>query len=845
MKIIHELARDSTGKNRQDAFAIRISILMAVIMMGTLLFVFNELELGERQYHKKTVGDYQAILIHVNEEELHKLQSNSAIDKIGLSKTETIEDTGLHRPGVQLYLQSIEMWSRIDAGLIRGQAPERERDVVVSETFVMENPHYDVGTELTLGHKSYRICGVYREHLMSFSSNYLMLGMLQNPSAGDLFKNATSVDVALWFKHERDTYPQTRKILQDFGKDEGELIKAGGLIYNTGYLEGKLIFARGLIPSRDFMDRWSTRMGILLCILALFVVMIYNAFNVWNNQDLRQIGLLKSSGMSQKQVQKLVIEKALRLSFRPILWGLVLAYICTNLLFFLMWLNHRNAHSLVNAVSAATDYEFRLVTPSPSVFMVLFLLALFCVFVAALRPARCSSKLSIIDAMKNVGTRPQNLSLRSTRYTKNVSRSLARDYSVSYRRTFRGLALAMALAGMAFSVVLLEQSWRGLANEYNKPTSPYTLTANFYAIHEIPETLSEEVREIPNVRSSHLYATTSYRFQMKGNEDFLSSELKNSLNHPKTERPYHPEVTIFGLEDDDYEGLLHESGISNTENQGYLLLDKTADDPDKAYQFRTYVPLSDPKADHLTVRYRDDKEKTLELAIIGRLEAFPYDIRPLSPDQIALFTSLSKLEEMLVREGRINEDSPLSYQLKVETGMDELPEVTNEVEGVLYRYIPKSDTFISNRISHMASEKEQSRNELLLSAGLQILFVAIGLSNAYNSFNANIKARTRDFALLRSAGMTEAQLKRMIHYEGFFLIRRVFVYYILLLVAGILALTAKRKFMFTPLQVFLNIDFLHVILFFGVSILGIWLAIESGKRKVLRQKLLDALQQDF
>jgi len=276
-----------------------------------------------------------------------------------------------------------------------------------------------------------------------------------------------------------------------------------------------------------------------------------------------------------------------------------------------------------------------------------------------------------------------------------------------------------------------------------------------------------------------------------------------------------------------------------------LLLDRTADDPGRAYEFRTYLPLSNRNADHLTVIDRDDEGKTFELPIIGRIDAFPYDIRPLWPDQIALFTSLSRLEEMLMREGRVNEDSPLSYQLKVEAGMDELPEVTDEVEGILCRYVPKSDTFISNRITHMAREKEQSRNELLLSAGLQILFVVIGLSNAYNSFNANIKARTRDFALLRSAGMTEEQLKRMIHYEGFFLIRRVFVYYILLLVAGILALTARRKFMFTPLQVFLNMNFLHVTLFFGVSILGIWLAIESGKRRVLRQRLLDALQQDF
>ena len=84
------------------------------------------------------------------------------------------------------------------------------------------------------------------------------------------------------------------------------------------------------------MERWSLRVGLLACIAPLFIVMIYNAFNVWSSQDLRQIGLLKSNGMTPKQVRRLIREKALRLSLRPILLGLVLAYGCTNLLFYLM-----------------------------------------------------------------------------------------------------------------------------------------------------------------------------------------------------------------------------------------------------------------------------------------------------------------------------------------------------------------------------------------------------------------------------------------------------------------------------------------------------------------------------
>lgn len=38
----------------------------------------------------------------------------------------------------------------------------------------------------------------------------------------------------------------------------------------------------------------------------LFAVMIYGAFNVWNNRDIKELALLKSVGMTEKQVKKMI-----------------------------------------------------------------------------------------------------------------------------------------------------------------------------------------------------------------------------------------------------------------------------------------------------------------------------------------------------------------------------------------------------------------------------------------------------------------------------------------------------------------------------------------------------------
>ena len=79
--------------------------------------------------------------------------------------------------------------------------------------------------------------------------------------------------------------------------------------------------------------------------------------------------------------------------------------------------------------------------------------------------------------------------------------------------------------------------------------------------------------------------------------------------------------------------------------------------------------------------------------------------------------------------------------------------------------------------------QEEAANIKILFIFIQGFLLLVGLSNAYNSFNSSLQARMRDFALLRSIGMEEEQLKGMLLHEGIFLIRRVLLIFLLLLMA--------------------------------------------------------------
>ena len=57
MKIINDLANGAVKNNKKDTLAIKISILLAVILLGTVIFLFSSLRTDKYEYVKKTFGD--------------------------------------------------------------------------------------------------------------------------------------------------------------------------------------------------------------------------------------------------------------------------------------------------------------------------------------------------------------------------------------------------------------------------------------------------------------------------------------------------------------------------------------------------------------------------------------------------------------------------------------------------------------------------------------------------------------------------------------------------------------------------------------------------------------------
>ena len=86
MKIINELCYSQINTNKKDTLATKLSIFLAVILLGTIIFIIGSLK--EEQHHEivSTVGDYQVSLTDVNKMMMQKLLENDDIKKVSFDK---------------------------------------------------------------------------------------------------------------------------------------------------------------------------------------------------------------------------------------------------------------------------------------------------------------------------------------------------------------------------------------------------------------------------------------------------------------------------------------------------------------------------------------------------------------------------------------------------------------------------------------------------------------------------------------------------------------------------------------------------------------------------------------
>ena len=820
MKIINDLADGAVKNNKKDSFAIKISILLAVMLLGTVIFISNSIKTGRYEYVKKTFGDYHVKITGIDEGFYDKLKNNKDIEKVSFNK---IIKTDLNA----VIYENGDPASLLGYDIKEGKKPEKANELLVQERFLIKNKEYDLGSEINVRDKTYKIVGTYDDFSSSFEEAKFV-GLSESDDKKVLFEKNDGIEAQIWYKNIRDTYTKTREILSEMNIDENHALDIGRVFYNKDILEYKMVYPKGIIPPKSVVNSALEQYGAAFFLCLLFAFIIYGAFNVWNNRDLKEIALLKSTGMTDKQVKQLIRKKALKLSTLPIALGIILSLAFANLLLYLMWLNnsisYKNMSEIVGESLKSPDFHF--VYPNPISIIIILLLSLLMVYLSATIPARKSAKIKIIEGLN--GITEKNIKLGKSKINGSIEKTLAKDYYRSYRSTYRIIVISMVLSAFVLTTVLVSQSYRALNEKYNSYKSPYNFNSSIYTDKNLDENLLADLEKVDGIKELHLYQRNDTKFYLDDNKDFISKDLKNSLDSGKIakDRLY---ASLYALTDEDFEKILKENNIPNA---SYLLLNKIRKDSRTPYAFSEYIKISDKDTGKVTLKY-NAQGKPINIKIDASIDEMPYDLEAYDNNEIPIYTSTSNMKKFIDEYGIDKSDPVYYYFVKIKAEKNK-EKVFEDAEKVISNYVPKSDHGTATEILREAVSKEQTRNERLLNLAIQIILITIALSNAYNSFKGNLRARSNDFKLLSTAGMKEKQMEKMVFGEGKILFKNIFLAYIFMFIIGI-ALRAYRsnyELAFAIKGLITNMNYIPLIVVFVFMIAGVLFAIKSGFKTI-------------
>ena len=250
----------------------------------------------------------------------------------------------------------------------------------------------------------------------------------------------------------------------------------------------------------------------------------------------------------------------------------------------------------------------------------------------------------------------------------------------------------------------------------------------------------------------------------------------------------------------------------------------------------------------ITLRDIYEVETTMDMTVITLDNAVPIGFNPVSnPNVGANLVVGDRVFEKLLET--LGQGSNGEYSIQFVSTLT--PEYQNN-ESLMAQYdnsiqsILDGDTSRSGLYYTNLTQARQQQNTLAIILNIFVygfiaLITAICVANVFNTISTSISVRRREFAMLRSVGMTPKSFNRMIRYESIFYGIKALLYGIPISIAVMWMMHGALAEMFQPAFVLpwvhILIAVLSVFLIVGISML-------YSSSKVKKANIIDALKDE-
>lgn len=803
-------------------------------------------------------SDFYASFYDLNKKDALVVSKSAEVSKYGYNqevgsalidkeKSSLLEVNSFDKNTFDSYMLTVE----------EGEFPKNENEIILSEKAI-KNLNKKVGDtiELEVGEAEYNETGTFSKITNSDKKTYKIVGVMSKPDfevynslaiCGFDINSKSDKDIFTVFiatKNPKAIYDTTMNIAKQINLAQSENPNDDSYNYNqqTNMYYKNIDFNEHLLrllgaSANETTNTTITSIVILVASLVIIstIATIYNSFSISISERKKQFGILNSIGATKSQVMKLVFLEALLISIIGIPIGLLSGTVAIDIVFKII--------EIFFKTSLFGELGLKIVF-SPAMLIASTLIILITIAISTILPAINAAKTSPLEAIKNSA----NLKVGKVKKSRLVKLIFKTEGELAYKNLRRNKGkFRITLFSLVISIVIFI-SFNGFmdmflkANNvyYGQITSDLNLYANRPTSEEKTKELVDEIRKTKGVND--VASDFSYNVILSVDQDDINQKNKELIDKSFEKKGSSYEFTYNSLR---FPG---ESSIKNIN-----LVDGSFD-KDKAVKENGVILVKNSYAEslgkksHLTLtNYKvgdtlkatveaydnktgDSTQKDVELKIMAITEDIitgNNQYKDMGYDIVAYDELIQKLD--------LPKDENLYDNFNIST--DKSEQVREEIK----KLAEDSNFSVYDKVEE-AKQNQQTMDVMKIFVyGFVVVISLVSVTNIINTISTNINLRKREFAVIKSIGVTPSGFNKIIYLESF-------LYGILSLLYGVPIGVALNVLMCRIVGNMISFDVMIPYKSIFISVVGIFvitfIASYIPMKKINKENIMDNIRQE-
>ena len=788
MNILKNIAYKNLQLNKKRNIVTVIGIILSVALITALSSLVVSFKESIINLEKHINGDFHYSFDGVQSNDLSIFENNRSIEnfyKVGTLGYAKINTENEYKPYAYVITMDKNDFNSVGIELTDGELPKNNNEIIIPR-HLRNNGKVDlkVGDTITLEVGSRMSEGYalgqnnpYEETNNETIENtvsvtYKVVGIFERPSTalepfsspGYTFitTNASGVkNYTVFARYTREGLKNEYKVTAGILGVNEKVLKKNIQEFNYKEVnekeQGKSKFYFDInrylrmLETNAYGDSSMKALLVLSTIVTVIIIVtsvycIKNSFNISITEKTKEYGILKSVGATTSQIKKSVYYEAFLLGCVGIPIGILSGVLASFILIHVV-------NFFIRSMFVGNEYLIFKISYLSIVISII--LSIITIFMSSKKGAKIASKTSPMVLIRgNDDIKVNSKKLKTPKYINKlfgiggvVSYKNIKRNKKKYRTTIVSIVMSVSVyialsyfVNTAFDVVKMAKG----SYTYNLVYTSYTKDYNLNYNNVLNFSKHDTVKKYSVVRTSIITGN------FKASKDF-----KKYNAYMSEEKPILNSVTFISVGKEEYLRYISKLGLNynSVKDKGILIDNNIGYDTKKKLEV-SYNMTDNKKGDIINfTSMKEDKTFDMELASVTNIRPFGYENNYGSLVMVISDEYMERLDKLESVSLYVESTDPDKLQ-------SDIDKMCKDTEGC----------YVNNVDATVKQMKSIYTVIAIFLYGFIIVISLIGITNIFNTITTNMTLRKREFATLKSIGMTSNEFNRMIFLESFFYI---------------------------------------------------------------------------